>query len=84
MGMKDYNPFPVWYFDGVHLIGEDIEHLHSMAEKIGLKRKYFQNKEGGIPHYDVWGRPKKKLLSWENVKLVSSKKLIKLARTMGL
>jgi hypothetical protein len=30
----------------------DIEELHKLAEKIGLKRSYFQNKPS-FPHYDV-------------------------------
>lgn len=38
----------------------EIEELHIFAEKIGLKRKYFQNKTF-FPHYDVI--PKKRELA---------------------
>jgi hypothetical protein len=31
-----------------------IEELHAFAQKIGLKRAWFQNKER-LPHYDVTG-----------------------------
>ena len=78
--VKEYKPVSVLYFDGTHLICENIEELHWMAKMIGLKPKYFQNREGGIAHYDVWGKPKDKLLSWGNVKVVTSKKLIELVR----
>ena len=74
---KRYGCVPVFYFDGVHLICQNIESLHLMAKGIGLKRNHFQDK--AIPHYDVWGRPKKKLLTYGNVKIVSTKKLIKIA-----
>lgn len=30
----------------------DLDELHEMAGKIGLKRAWFQN-EGSIPHYDL-------------------------------
>lgn len=36
-----------------HLVADTEEELHELAEAIGLKRKWFQNRPGGIPHYDV-------------------------------
>lgn len=37
-----------------HLVANDIETLHAFAEKIGLKRCWFQNKKGKKqPHYDL-------------------------------
>jgi hypothetical protein len=41
----------------------DIEELHQMAEKIGLKRKYFQDKPK-FPHYDII--PSKRKLAIKN------------------
>jgi hypothetical protein len=38
----------------------EIEELHQFAEKIGLKRKYFQNKPS-FPHYDII--PSKRILA---------------------
>lgn len=34
-----------------HMIADTLEELHDMADRIGLPRKYFQNKRN--PHYDV-------------------------------
>ena len=31
---------------------DDMEELHAMADKIGLKRKWFQDKQK-LPHYDL-------------------------------
>lgn len=36
-----------------HMMSKDLNALHSMAEKIGIKRKWFQNKAGRTPHYDI-------------------------------
>jgi len=33
------------------MIADSIDELHSMADKIGVARKWFQNKR--IPHYDI-------------------------------
>ena len=41
--------------------GSDLEELHAFAEKIGLKREYFQNKPR-FPHYDVIPRTRRKAL----------------------
>ena len=34
-----------------HMIADTLEELHTMAEKIGMKREWFQPKS--FPHYDV-------------------------------
>lgn len=34
-----------------HMISDTIEELHEMAQKIGLKREWFQPKS--FPHYDL-------------------------------
>ncbi len=35
-----------------HMIADTLEELHSMADKIGVVRKWFQNTSSG-PHYDI-------------------------------
>lgn len=35
-----------------HMIADDLDELHAMAARIGIKRKWFQDKHSG-PHYDV-------------------------------
>ncbi len=36
-----------------HMMSKDLEALHSMADKIGVSRRWFQNKQGRAPHYDI-------------------------------
>ena len=38
-----------------------LERLHEFADRIGLKRQWFQHKPGGLPHYDL--TPKKRELA---------------------
>lgn len=35
-----------------HMWSDDVEALHKIARKIGMKREWFQNKPG-FPHYDL-------------------------------
>ena len=35
-----------------HMWSEDVEALHAMAARIGMKRQWFQNRKG-FPHYDL-------------------------------
>lgn len=41
------------YNEGCHLLADTIEELHSFAEKIGMKRSWFQNPDHALPHYDL-------------------------------
>jgi hypothetical protein len=52
---------PGWgkWTGGGHLLTTDIEELHAMAQRIGLKREWFQDRS--FPHYDVQRR--KRLLA---------------------
>lgn len=34
-----------------HMFADDLDELHEMAEKVGLKREWFQDKS--LPHYDL-------------------------------
>lgn len=35
-----------------HMVGDNLDALHAMAEKIGIARRWFQDKPG-FPHYDI-------------------------------
>jgi hypothetical protein len=35
-----------------HMVSDTLGELHAMADRIGVKRKYFQDKPGR-PHYDI-------------------------------
>lgn len=49
------------YFDGVHLVADTLNELHSFAEYIGLKRCWFQTALRH-PHYDVTGAANKRFI----------------------
>lgn len=34
-----------------HMVADSLHELHKMADKIGINRKWFQNKK--LPHYDI-------------------------------
>lgn len=37
-----------------HLVADNVDELHEIVDKIGVNRKWFQNKkEDGLPHYDI-------------------------------
>jgi hypothetical protein len=40
------------YTDGAHLVCRDEDALHAFARRIGLRRRWFQNR-GRHPHYDL-------------------------------
>lgn len=35
-----------------HMLADTLDELHAMAEKIGLQRRWFQDKQSA-PHYDI-------------------------------
>lgn len=58
----DITPEPKVYVDAAiwpygrmvmcHMFAERVEDLHAMAARIGIARRWFQNKPG-FPHYDI-------------------------------
>lgn len=67
------------YTDGTHLITDDpIDELHIFAEKIGLKRTWFQN-HPRHPHYDIWGSKVRKAIN-NGAMFISSKELVRKLR----
>lgn len=62
-------------FDGTHLVGDNDIELHRIAKLIGLKCEWYQRK-GDLSHYDVFGKPKERLMRDHHPKLVSPQELI--------
>lgn len=46
---------------GGHLLCTDLEELHAIADKIGLRREWFQDKT--FPHYDVQASKRRKAIT---------------------
>ncbi len=65
------------YTDGVHLVADELEELHSFAQSVGLKRQWFQE-QPGHSHYDITTqRMLRKILDTNMVTKVSTKQLVK-------
>lgn len=59
----DEFPYKGWgkWNGGAHMTGTDIDELHEMAAKIGLKREWFQ--DSTFPHYDLTNSKRKLALT---------------------
>ena len=68
------------YTDGVHLISDHgPEELHQFAEKIGLKREWYQE-HPRHPHYDILsGQVRRKALR-AGAKLIDNRQLVRISR----
>jgi len=59
-----------------HMMADTVEELHQMADKIGIQRRWFQNKKDH-PHYDI--SKTKKALAFQNGAVeVTPQELVKL------
>ena len=63
-----------------HMIADTEEELHQMADKIGVKRKWFQ-KHSSFPHYDIC-KTKRKLAVENGAIEVTPKELVKKMREL--
>lgn len=62
-----------------HLIADSLEELHEAAFKIGIQRKWFQDKD--MPHYDICQSKKKLLMDIYGDDIeIDNKKLVELIR----
>lgn len=60
-----------------HMVADTLKELHSMAESLGIQRKWFQ--DYGIPHYDIC-KSKRKLAVQNGAVEIDSKTLVRIAR----
>jgi len=71
------------YTDGIHLMGNDQDELHTFAQSVGLKRRWFQE-HLHHPHYDITTpRMLGKILSTHTVTIISTKRLLKKIISQG-
>lgn len=61
-----------------HMAADTLEELHAMADKIGLKREWFQDKR--VPHYDVSSNKKTLALEFGAIEVNSKALLIIMSR----
>ena len=64
-----------------HMAADTLDELHEMAQKIGVAKKHFQNKEGK-PHYDICKQNKLKALELGAIE-VNDRELILLFRALA-
>lgn len=70
------------YTDGIHMVSnESLNELHAFAEKIGLKRHWFEGLRKGHPHYDLM-KSKKQLAIDNGAIVVNSKEIVKICRKL--
>lgn len=60
-----------------HMLADNVSELHSMADRIGISRKWFQS--GSTPHYDIC-QSKRKLALLEGALVADRKKVVELIR----
>ena len=63
-----------------HLVADSLDELHEFAQRLGLKRTWFQDK-ASYPHYDVTAFTREKALSL-GAKVGSRAEIIACARTL--
>ena len=61
-----------------HMMADTLEELHEMADKIGIQRKWFQDKPR-FPHYDI-SKSKKALAIQHGAKEITAKELVTMMR----
>jgi hypothetical protein len=56
---------PSWgkWAGGGHMIADSLDELHAMADRIGLRREWFQDKPR-FPHYDVQRRRRAQAIAY--------------------
>lgn len=56
-----------------HMMADSLEELHAMADKLGLKREWFQ--DGRFPHYDICKSNREKAISL-GATVISSREMV--------
>ncbi len=78
---KVYVDAAIWPYGRMtmcHMFSSSIEALHAMADRIGIARRWFQNKPG-FPHYDICKSKRSIAVSFGAVE-VNRKQFVELTR----
>ena len=67
-----------------HMTSDNIEELHLMADKIGLKRSWFQMGKNDLPHYDLVASKRKLAVSNGAVELTRREAGERVRKHLGL
>lgn len=62
-----------------HMVTDSLEELHNMADVIGVKRRWFQDKR--FPHYDIC-KSKKKLAIENGALLIKQREILKYSKKL--
>jgi len=70
-----------WRFKSAcHLLADDIKELHKFAQRLGLKRSWFQSGKGKSPHYDLTANKRKLAVKLGAVELTRRETISRLRR----
>lgn len=62
-----------------HMVADTLEELHTMAQQLGLKRRWFQTSRSGMPHYDICQTKRALAISFGAVE-IDRRKMVELIR----
>lgn len=67
------------YREGCHLIADTLGELHVFAARLGMKRSWFQQKNGNLPHYDLTVNKRKRAVQLGAVE-IGQRKFVEILR----
>jgi hypothetical protein len=62
-----------------HMVADTVEELHAMAQRLGLKRSWFQKSRNGMPHYDICQTKREQAIAL-GAEVIDRRKMVELMR----
>lgn len=62
-----------------HLVADTVDELHAMAQRLGLKRSWFQQSRNGMPHYDICQTKREQAIKL-GAEVIDRRKMVELMR----
>jgi len=63
-----------------HMVADTLDELHEMAQKLGLKRSWFQTSRSGMPHYDICQSKRGQAIRFGAIE-IDRRKMVELMKT---